>query len=180
MNNEASARRAHSSHPVVHRGLGRFDAVVTVVVEVGDAVGDPVHVRLGVQHHVGQHGRRARARHDEEVRESVDAEAEVGAGPTGPVVAQPLAAATDDVDLGQRARHRVEPGGEHDRVDVVVGVGGVDAGGVDGLDGCLTHADQLDVGSIERLKVVGVGADSLGADRVVGGDEQVGELWDRR
>ena len=48
-------------------------------------------------------------------------------------------------------------------------------GGVDRLDRGLAHADQLHVGPVEGLKVVGVGADSLGSDRVVVGDEQLGD-----
>ena len=52
------------------------------------------------------------------------------------------AASSDDVDLGQRARHRIEPGGEHDRVDVVVRVRGGDPGRVDRLDRRLAHADR--------------------------------------
>ncbi len=59
------------------------------------------------------------------------------------------------------------PVAKHDRVEIVVRVGRVDTRGVDGLDRRLADADQLHVGLVEGLKVVGVGADPLGADRVV-------------
>ena len=57
---------------------------------------------------------------DEQVREAGEAEAEVGARAVGPLVAQRDAVAAADVDREQRAGHRVEAGGEHDRVDLVL------------------------------------------------------------
>ena len=51
--------------PPVDGFAGRLDGCVPVLVEVADGVCYPVHMRLGVQHHVGQHGGCARARHHE-------------------------------------------------------------------------------------------------------------------
>src|SRR5271166_489389 len=47
--------------PTVHGAAGGFHRRVTVAVEVGDGVCDPIHLRLRVQHHVRQHRRRSRA-----------------------------------------------------------------------------------------------------------------------
>ena len=55
---------------------------------------------------------------DEQVREAGDAEAEVGARTGLPRVREGAPVAAADVDPQQRAGHRVEAGGEHDRVEL--------------------------------------------------------------
>ena len=122
-------------------------------------------MRLGMQHHVRQHRRCARTRDQEQVGESVDTQPEVGARAVRPIVAQRRTAAADDVDLGQRPGHRIETRCQNNRVEFVMRIGGVDPGGVNRFDRGGAHADQRHIGPVERLKVVAVGADSLGPDR---------------
>ena len=90
-----------------------------VGVEVGDAVGDPVDVLLDRHDHVGEHRRAARAGDREQVREAGGGQAEVGAGPGRPRVAQRTPSRPRDVGREQGAGHGVEAGGEHERVELV-------------------------------------------------------------
>ena len=87
-------------------------------------VGDPVHLRLGVQHHVGQHRGCPGPGDQEQVGKPVDAQPEVGARSVRPVIAKRRAVTADDVDLGQRSGHRVETRCKNDGIEVVVGFGG--------------------------------------------------------
>ena len=83
-------------------------------------------------------------------------------GPVGPLVAQREAAAAADVDREQRAGHRVEAGGEHDRVELVLARrrrAGRSA--VIASIGVSRRSTSVDVGAVERLEVAGVDADAL-------------------
>ena len=94
----------------------RVDAVLA---HVGDAVGDPLDVLLDGVDHVGQHRRAAGAGDEEQVRETGHRQPEIGLRPLGPGLAEVRAARALDVDGEQRAGHGVEPGREHDGVDLV-------------------------------------------------------------
>ncbi len=99
---------------------GRLDRGVALLVEVADAVGDPLDVLLDAHEHVGEHRRAPRAGDGEQVREPLHAEPEVGARAGRPGVLQGAALAAADVDAEQRAGHGVEPGGVDQHVEVVV------------------------------------------------------------
>jgi hypothetical protein len=65
----------------------------------------------------------------------VHVQAQVGARPGTPGLAQRQAVAPADVHLQQGAGHRIEAGGEHDAVELERLAGGVHASGRDLLDG---------------------------------------------
>ena len=87
-------------------------------VEVRDAVGDPVHVLLDGHDHVGERRGAARPGDVEQVREARDRQAQVVQRPGAPFVLDAQAAAAAQVQPHQRAGHRVEAGGQHQRVEV--------------------------------------------------------------
>ena len=80
-----------ATHAVLGLG-GGLDGRVAVLAQVGEAVGDPVHVLLDGHDHVAEHRRAARAGDGEEVREAGDGEAEVacaGLRPTSAAASGP-------------------------------------------------------------------------------------------
>ena len=89
-----------------------------MVDEVADEVGDPTDLQLDLRRVRREHAGAAGPDADEEVRVALGADAEVRAGPVGPVVAQEATVATAHVDARERAGHRVEPGGEHEHVEL--------------------------------------------------------------
>ena len=137
----------------------------TVGAQPLQRVGDPVHVLLDGHHHVGEHRRAARPGDQEQVREAGHRQPEVGARPRGPGLLQRAAAAAADVDRQQGPGHRVEAGGEHDRVDRVLGAARHDPARGDPLDRLGLDVDERDVVPVERLEVVRVDADALAAER---------------
>ena len=136
--------------------------------QIGEAARDPIRVLLDRGHHVGEHRWAARARDQEQVGEARRADAEIGARPLGPLLAQRAAAGAADVDREQRTGHRVEAGGEHDRVDLVLHAGDAHAPRRDRFDRGLRDVDQRDVRPIERRVVAGIHAQALAADHLLG------------
>ena len=120
---------------------------------------------------------RERHRGGEQVRVAVHREAHHRADVAAPVLgeAAPLAAA--DVDAGERARTRVEAGGQHDHVELGHGaVGQLDAVRGDAGDRVVAHADEVDVVAEVDLEVVALERYPVGAEAVVGGDEHVAQV----
>ena len=74
-------------------------------------------------------------------------------GLAGTLLGRFLAVTALDVDPVERARHGVEPGGEHDDVELVLTVLGTDAGGRDLLDRRVANVDQRDVLAVVRVGV---------------------------
>ena len=75
-------------------------------------------------------------------------QAEIRARPLGPLVVQRQAAAAADVDREQRAGHRVEAGGEDDRVELVLaGAPYARRVGVISSIGVAAEVDERDVGA---------------------------------
>ena len=143
-----------------------------MTVHVVEAVGDQLYVLLDGSHHVGEHGGTARTRDHEEIREARRAEPEVGNRAGRPLVAQGRPVPTTDVDRVERAGHRVEAGGEHDRVDLDLAAAAHDAAWRDPLDPGHAHVDELDVVAVVGLEVGRVGARPLASDAVVTRREQ--------
>ena len=135
--------------------------------QVGDAVGDPVDVLLDRHEHVDEHGRAARPRDGEQVRESRGRDAEVRARPGRPLVPQLHASGAGDIGAEQRPGHGVETGGEHDDVDGELVGRGPDAGRGDLGDRRGADVDESDVVAVVRRVVVGVEARTLRAERMV-------------
>ena len=140
-----------------------------------EAIGDPVDVLLDGDHHVADHRRAAGPGDGEEVRKAGDGDAEVGARPVGPLFPQRAASPAADVDVEQGAGHGVEAGGEDDAVELVLGGPGPHTPWGDRLDRLAAEIDQGDVVAVERVVVVGVDADALGAERIVLGEERLGD-----
>ena len=163
-------------HPPGLGEFGRLDRVEVVLAEVYEGVGDPVDVLLDRHHHVRQHRRAAGPGDHEQVREPRRHQAEVGDRPVGPLLLQRQTVAAGDVDADDRAGHRVEAGGEHDRVELEGLAGRVDAGLGDRRDRVLAQVDQANVGEVVGLVVVGVETGPLGADVVVGRAQRLGDL----
>ena len=93
--------------------------------------------------HTAEDVRTPRAGEREQVREAFDADAEVRARTVGPLVGERAPVATAHVEVEERTGHRVEPGGEHDDVDVVLRIRRADPGGRDLLDRRRVHVDEL-------------------------------------
>ena len=139
-----------------------------------EQVADEVNVLLDREDHLALHARALRSGHHEEVREARHHEPEVGVRAVGPFALDVHAAVALDVDFAHRAGHGVEAGGKHDGVELVAGIGGLNPGGGDALDRRARGVDQRDVVAVERLVVVRVEDQALGADRVIGGAQQLG------
>ncbi len=96
-----------------------------------------------------------------------------------PRLAERLAVAAGDVDTDDRAGHRVEAGGEHDRVELhrlaAARPGHVDSGLGDGRDRLGVQIDEADVREVVRLVVAGVEAGSLRREVVVGGAQHLSD-----
>ena len=150
------------SPPLLLGICGGLDPVEAAFAHVREAGREPVDVLLDRDDHVAQHGRTAGPGDGEQVREAGNHQPEVRAGSVGPPVAQRDALATTDVDAQQGAGHRIEAGGEDDRVELVIVVGCADAGAGELDDGRLLQVDERDVRSVVRLEVVDVDAKALG------------------
>ena len=74
---------------------------------------------LDRRQHVGQHRRAARARNDEQIGKSRDAQAQIGTRPLRPCVGEPRALFAANVDAGERTGHRIEADRVNDRVESV-------------------------------------------------------------
>ena len=93
---------------------------------------------------------------------------EIGPRTSGPFVVQRLAAAAVDVDPGDRTRHGVEAGGEHQRIDFVIFCRRyAPRCSVISSIGFELDVDQPHVRTVEGREIVRVDADALGADRMV-------------
>ena len=141
--------------------------------QVRDGVGNPVHVQLRMQHHVGEHRGAARTGEVEKVRKPRDTEPKIGDRSVRPSLVEGLTTAPDDVDLGHRPRHRIEPGGQDQSVQLVVRIRGMHTRRVDPLDRRRAQVHEVDMLAVEGLVVVVVRADPLGADRVVVRNQQI-------
>ena len=131
---------------------------------------------LDRDHHVRQHRRAARPGQREQVREAGGHQAKVGARAMRPFFLEREAAAAGDIDRHQGAGHRVEASGVDDRVERQGLIFQVDAGLGDRLYGLGAQVHQPHIGPVVGGEVAGVQAGPLGADRVVAGAQQPGQL----
>ena len=154
--------------PARFRLDGRLDGRNVLRFEMTDAVGDPVDMLLDGEDHVRLHRRAARPGDDKEVGKSRHHQPEVGAGAVGPLVLQCQALAAANVDLAQRAGHRVEAGREDDDVELDLLLRSLDALGGDALDRRGPQVDQRHVGAVVSLEVRAAHAEPPRADRVIG------------
>ena len=132
-----------------------------------DEPGDPLHVLLDRDRHVGQHGRALRPGDDEQVREPAGGEAEVGTRAVRPLVPQPQPVPAGDAHAEQGAGHRVESGGVDDRVDLVLALAGPHAARGDLLDRHGPRVQQRHVVPVEGLVVAVLQRRPLGEERMV-------------
>ena len=87
-----------------------------------------------------------------------------------------LAAHAPDIDALDGAGHRVESSGQHHGIEIEAGVLRLDAGGGEILKRISAQIDQRDVVAIVRRVIAGIDARPLGAERVILGREQFGDL----
>ena len=164
-------------HPCVLRLGRRLDRLKVVGLQVREAIGDPIDVLLDGDHHVADDGRAAGSGDGEEVRKAGDGDPEVGARSVGPLLPQRAAAPAADIDGEQRSGHGIEAGGEDDAVACVLAGLCSHPPRRDRLDRLAAEIDQGHVVAVERVVVVGVDADALGAERIVLGNERLGYRW---
>ena len=139
--------------PVLFGRLGSFDAGVITRRHIADAVGDPFDMLFDGWQHIGQNRRAAGAGDGEQIGEIGHRQAEITARPIGPAVGQTGRADTADVDIAQGPGHRVEPGGDHQHVDLVQGAVDHHAGFGDPLDRRRLDVDQADIVTVIGFEI---------------------------
>ena len=135
---------------------------------MGDAVADPVDVLLDRDRHIAEHGRASGPRDHEHIGKAQGGDAEISLRSGGPLRIEPLAAASANVDSGQRASECVEASRENDGVECIGLIARADSSGHDLLDGRLSEIDQFDIAPVISLEIVCVERQALGADGVLG------------
>mmetsp|Transcript_79158 Transcript_79158/g.223842 ORF Transcript_79158/g.223842 Transcript_79158/m.223842 type:complete len:480 (+) Transcript_79158:72-1511(+) len=159
--------------PLALRGFRGRDAREALAAQVLECRGDPAHVLLNGCHHVRQNRGAARPSHQEQVGEAADAQAQEGAGPLPPGLAEGPAALPSHVDIQDGARHGVEACGKDDGVHLVLlPVAGDNAPGRHphdrrGPSAVLADVNERDVGSIVCLEVAAVYAGPLAAEEAL-------------
>jgi len=128
---------------------------------------------------VAEPRRRLRAVQEQHVREVGHGDAERRARAVLPVLGDGLAVEPADVELCERARHRVESRREDEDVGFDLALLGAEPLGCHFDDGVLVDVDDVDVGQAEDLVDVLLEAGTLGAEGVrgnLGGQESL-LLW---
>ena len=156
--------------------LGRLEHHGSLIAHRDDRVGDPLDVLFDRHGHVRQDRRALRTGHHEVVGEADRREPEIGGGTVGPLVLEFDALAAADVDVDDRAGHRVEAGREHDRIELARPAPVLDARIGDGDERVSAQVDQFDAVEVERLVVVRIEAHALREDRVGRRTERLGHL----
>ena len=99
-----------------------------------------------------------------------------GADVAAPVLAQRTPAAPADVDPGQRPGSGIEAGREDDDVEIVAGaIRQLDPLGGDAGDRVVLHRHRLDIRAQVDFQVVHLQRHAVGAEAVVGRDQQLAE-----
>src|SRR4051794_11882666 len=114
---EEECRRDQLGYMVSPPLLGlwcRLDAPVAVAEQVLEGLDDHLALELRAGRAVAEARGALWAVDEQQIREPSCGHAEVGAYSGGPLVSQQRAVGAPDVDRGQPAADRVEPGGEHD------------------------------------------------------------------
>ena len=125
--------------------------------------------------HVGQDRRAAGTGDHEEIGKALDRQPEIVERPVRPFLLQALAITPPDIDGQQRPGHRVEAGRKDDRIKSKLPVARGDTGGGDRADRIGLDIDNLDIGLVEGLIIMGVETGALGADREFGRGQYVGD-----
>ena len=133
-------------------------------VQVGDAVGNPVHMLLNGDDHIGEGRRAASPGNVEQVGKARHRQAEVIERAGFPFVLNPQTAAPAQVQPGMRAGHRIESGGQHQRIQRVGLAMGDQAGRGDFVNRMLADIHQLHIGAVVGFIIVGVHAQALAAN----------------
>ena len=94
-----------------------------------------------------------RADNSKQVGEAGSLQAEIGARPVGPLVLERPAARPANIDPVKRPGDRIEAGGVHDDIALILGVAGLDARGGDALDRCFVEVNQEHIVPIIRLVI---------------------------
>src|SRR5581483_10968810 len=142
--------------PLFRRFGCRLAGLDAVVAHMGDAVGNPLDVLLDRDGHVAEYRRTAGTSDSEEIWKAGNLQPEISARPRGPGIAQGHAIAAADVHPQERARHRVEAGGEDNDVKRVFARARLDTGGRDALDRVGAQVDEPDIVAVEGLEIVRV------------------------
>ena len=143
-------------------------------LHVLQAVRNPLHMLLNGHDDVGQHRRAAGAGDKKEVRKTRCHQAQVSTRPRHPLVLQGLATLATNVNAIQRARYCVVASGKNDAVQRMESGCCANALGNNRYDRRCLQIHQVHMRLVVGCVVVGIDADSLGADGMVGGGQQFG------
>ena len=111
--------------------------------------------------HRGEDRRATGTLHIEQVGEPCNPEPEIVVGTVCPLLSDGLSAKPGDVDPHDTSRHRVETGGTHNHIEVVVATGCEQTRGSKPFDAVLTYIDQADVAAVIGFEVVGASAQTF-------------------
>ena len=115
-----------------------------------DTGGDPFHMLLDGNGHVGQDRRAAGTCYSEEIRKTSDLKAEIGLWSFGPLLLQSNAVFAADIHSEQWAADSIEACREDDHVEIVVADRGLNTTGVIRVIGCVLISTKL---TLSRLKI---------------------------
>ena len=137
---------------------------MTVFGHCRDTVRNPIDVLFDGDDHVREYRWASRSRYGEEIRESGNAEAQIGSGSGRPFFLQSQSLAAADVHGEQGPGHCVESGGENDGVEFVFSTSGLNSLFRDAVDWLFADVDENDIRAVEGLKVSGVEAQALATE----------------
>src|SRR5262249_30996406 len=112
----------------------------------------------------------------EKVREAMSHQTKIGLGAVSPLRSKTLSIPTFDVHGDDRSGHRVEPRGEHDRIQFKRPRYRINSFFSDGSNRISSHVHQADVRKIECLVVVRIETRTLRAIEMISWAERFGRL----
>ena len=143
-----------------------FDDIRFIIAEISDQVGDEITLKLSQQDWVVEGA--VRAIDPEEIREPVGHHAEVTGHALSPSRFQCLIASTANVDAVHGAGHHIESGDANHGVELYFGVTDDNAVTREVTDRLFMEIDQLHIGLVECLGVVGLGRQAPCQNGIVG------------
>src|SRR5205814_1400979 len=177
---QALARRNDVVGPGGGTRRGGLDAGEAAVAREADQPGRPIGAVFGSAREVAEPRMRAHDHHH--VREAVHQDPEKGLRAVPPLLLQRHPIDPADVNAVEAARDPVETGRVDDDVELVFGIAGPDAPGLnpfggDALDRRFGDVDELDVGLVVDLEVAAFERHTAGPETVIFRDQL---LRDRR
>ena len=141
-----------------------------------DQITDPLDAVLDRPGKVRRARHALRPREHQEVGEAARHHADRCARAICPLVSEHRPVDPPDVDPVERSGDRVEAGGVHDDVEVVVAGGRLDAVCGDPHDRRVLQRHEFDIVTVVRLEIVGLERQALERETVVGRDQLLGDL----